>query len=187
MAPTMQGVCSACKTAADNITPVSLMHWEHDIGGEGGGGEIGEAMVQTKPRQWLQRAEAYPFKQKEDFMCVLTWGVRERACNNISDFVAVIITIISLKQQICVLCVAGSKWSHQHTGKPTQILDTTTFTYVSQLPSCCLTEIPISELSVHVCWVVLFKHVVCLIHDPAKISSSAALLGAIERAIKTNI
>eukprot|EP00957_Ditylum_brightwellii_P019224 1449141-Ditylum_brightwellii.AAC.1 len=46
MAPTTQGVCSAYKTAAGNIKPLlPLMYYKHDIGGEGGGGEVGEVMV----------------------------------------------------------------------------------------------------------------------------------------------
>eukprot|EP00957_Ditylum_brightwellii_P171389 13047845-Ditylum_brightwellii.AAC.1 len=30
------------------LTPVSLMHWEHDISGEGGGGDVGGVMVQRR-------------------------------------------------------------------------------------------------------------------------------------------
>eukprot|EP00957_Ditylum_brightwellii_P137674 10495202-Ditylum_brightwellii.AAC.1 len=82
-----------------------------------------------KPRQWLQRAETYLFKQKEDAMCVLTWG----------------------EQQICALCVAGSKWTQKYIGKPTQVMDPPVVTYGNQPPSCCLIEIPISELFVHFC------------------------------------
>eukprot|EP00957_Ditylum_brightwellii_P057451 4355983-Ditylum_brightwellii.AAC.1 len=50
-----------------------------------------------------------------------------------------------------------------------------------------LTEIPMSELSVHVHWVVWFKHVVCLMYNPTKNPGSVALLRAVERAIKSNI
>eukprot|EP00957_Ditylum_brightwellii_P176374 13430632-Ditylum_brightwellii.AAC.1 len=78
------GICSACKIAAGNILPPpkSLMHWEHNINGKGGGGNMGEAVVQKKmstwaptrganycllkPRQWLQRTEAYPSTQTKD-------------------------------------------------------------------------------------------------------------------------
>eukprot|EP00957_Ditylum_brightwellii_P159928 12173333-Ditylum_brightwellii.AAC.1 len=74
-----------------------------------------------------------------------------------------------------------------HTTQLTQVPDAMSVSYGSQLPSCCLKEIPISELSVHVCWVVLLAHVVCSMHYPTQNSSSAALLRAIERAIKTNI
>eukprot|EP00957_Ditylum_brightwellii_P036873 2792413-Ditylum_brightwellii.AAC.1 len=39
MATTMQGVCSPCKTSADNIAPPALLvDWGHDIGREVGGG-----------------------------------------------------------------------------------------------------------------------------------------------------
>eukprot|EP00957_Ditylum_brightwellii_P028269 2135107-Ditylum_brightwellii.AAC.2 len=57
-----------------------LMHLEHDIGGEGGGGYVGEEMVHKKvsawdstkhtnfcplkPMQWLQRAHTFPNTQK---------------------------------------------------------------------------------------------------------------------------
>eukprot|EP00957_Ditylum_brightwellii_P086978 6620156-Ditylum_brightwellii.AAC.1 len=60
--------------------PTSLMHWEHDVSEEGGGGDMGGKMVQQKgelwgftgnsnvcplkPMQWLQRAEAIPYTQK---------------------------------------------------------------------------------------------------------------------------
>eukprot|EP00957_Ditylum_brightwellii_P102377 7804399-Ditylum_brightwellii.AAC.1 len=56
------------------------MHLEHNIGGEGGGGDVGEAMVHKKvsawdstkganfcplkPMQWLQREHASPNTQK---------------------------------------------------------------------------------------------------------------------------
>eukprot|EP00957_Ditylum_brightwellii_P181830 13851979-Ditylum_brightwellii.AAC.1 len=69
-----------------------------------------------KPRQWLQRTEAYPSTLKKDDLCALTWG--GGACDNTAVFVAVIITIIWGKSWICLLCVAGSKWAQQHTGKP---------------------------------------------------------------------
>eukprot|EP00957_Ditylum_brightwellii_P022264 1680784-Ditylum_brightwellii.AAC.1 len=55
--------------------PASLMHWECNYSGEGRGGDVGEAMLQQKvrtwtptkranycplkPRQWLQRENAY--------------------------------------------------------------------------------------------------------------------------------
>eukprot|EP00957_Ditylum_brightwellii_P147605 11240912-Ditylum_brightwellii.AAC.1 len=66
------------------------MHWEHDINEEGDGGDEGGTMVQEKgelwgfagnlnvcplkPIQWLQRADAFPYTQKWEGLCVLTWG-----------------------------------------------------------------------------------------------------------------
>eukprot|EP00957_Ditylum_brightwellii_P187299 14264697-Ditylum_brightwellii.AAC.1 len=78
MAPTTQGFCSLFKTTAGDIAPPnSLVHWEYDVGGEGGGGNKGEVMVQKKvstwgltgnsilcplkPMQWLQRTDTFPY------------------------------------------------------------------------------------------------------------------------------
>eukprot|EP00957_Ditylum_brightwellii_P126319 9630533-Ditylum_brightwellii.AAC.1 len=36
------------KSQQTTLPPMSLMHLEHDIGEEGGGGDVGEAMVQKK-------------------------------------------------------------------------------------------------------------------------------------------
>eukprot|EP00957_Ditylum_brightwellii_P038115 2882460-Ditylum_brightwellii.AAC.1 len=90
MAPTTQGVYSACKIAADNIDPniiesLGAWYWwgrwwgKHGI--DDGAKRVstcaptkGTNYCPLKLRQWIQRAEAYPFKQKEDAMCVLAWG-----------------------------------------------------------------------------------------------------------------
>eukprot|EP00957_Ditylum_brightwellii_P205146 15342519-Ditylum_brightwellii.AAC.1 len=84
------------------------MHWDHDIGEECGGGDMREAMVPKKvstwaptkgtnycplkPRQCLQRADAYPSTQTKDDLCVLTWG--GGAYDDTAVFVAVVVTVI---------------------------------------------------------------------------------------------
>eukprot|EP00957_Ditylum_brightwellii_P002599 199310-Ditylum_brightwellii.AAC.1 len=71
-----------------------------------------------------------PPLQTKERCHVCTYLGGGRACDNTADFVAVIITIISLKQRICALCLAGSKWAQQHTEKPTQVSDTMAVTYM---------------------------------------------------------
>eukprot|EP00957_Ditylum_brightwellii_P018027 1358466-Ditylum_brightwellii.AAC.1 len=67
-----------------------MMHQEHHIGGEGGGGDMGGAMVwqkgeswvvtgdpnfcTLKPMQWLQRAQTSPNIQKGQACRYLPWG-----------------------------------------------------------------------------------------------------------------
>eukprot|EP00957_Ditylum_brightwellii_P180305 13735310-Ditylum_brightwellii.AAC.1 len=43
-----RGFVVQAKLQQTTSPPVSLMHWEHNIGEEGGGGGVGEAMVQKK-------------------------------------------------------------------------------------------------------------------------------------------
>eukprot|EP00957_Ditylum_brightwellii_P125155 9541352-Ditylum_brightwellii.AAC.1 len=61
------------------------------------------------------------------------WGKKQDV------FLVLAATVVFVKIQQSVLCVAGSIFTQQHTAKPTQVLDIIAVTYGSQLPSCCLT------------------------------------------------
>eukprot|EP00957_Ditylum_brightwellii_P188803 14371566-Ditylum_brightwellii.AAC.1 len=91
-----------------------MMHQEHDVGEEGGGGYMGGMMVQQKANTVASKGRSLPLYPKGGGLCVLTCGVVKISTKkDVSVVIATTVAFVAfVKKQQSLLYVIGSSTIH---------------------------------------------------------------------------